>query len=401
MKIQKIQTQNCYKSKTIPRPSYPSNNTTFQALQLKRAGLATKTNSSLFMKIGALATAGVVSIKELFFNKVLDVSTVGQIKQNAINFGKSIAENIHQNNGEFNPKEIEKLVLTHLGEKHNKDVQVVTDEAEFCDFAEKHMNLKREYAKSLFQKTAGFAAQGTNGKLVFLLKLEDKEPEIATHIATHEFEHLLYKTSGLMGRLMKKHLSEPTEEKKEEETSNPAESFSENVNKKFFSLQNALAGLLLGKNATSTPFEYVEQEPTIEGIIKLSPELTSKKDLDKWLEKYIRQNLIQPKFDESNLAELQGFEIVLRDEARAYDAGGKAQKYYNELTGKNKDKTTMAEMVSVIYARMADKIQKYKKLIIKSSLKEACGMKPEDYHEPKPKDSSNINETSNNKQENS
>lgn len=396
MKIQKIQTQTCYKSKTIQRASQQSNNTTFQALQLKRTGLVTKTNPSFYIKIGALATAGAVSIKELFFNKVLEVSTVGQIKQNAINFGKSIAENIHQNNGEFNPKEIEKLVLTHLGEKYNKDVQVITDEADFCDFAEKHMNLKREYAKSLFQKTAGFAAQGTNGKLVFLLKLDDKEPEIATHIATHEFEHLLYKTSGLMGKLMKKHLSEPTE-KKEEETSNPEESFSENVNKKFFSLQNALAGLLLGQDVTSTPFEYVDQEPTIEGIIKLSPELTSKKDLDKWLEKYIRQNLIQPNFDESNLAELQGFEIVLRDEARAYDAGGKAQKYYNELTSENKDKTTMAEMVSIIYTQMANKIQKYKKLIIKSSLKEACGMKSTDYHVPKPNEPSNTNEASNNK----
>lgn len=391
MKTQKIQTQNYHKSLTTPRVSHTSNKINFHALQLKRAGVTTKTNPSLFMKIGALATAGAVSIKELFFNKVLEVSTVGQIKQNAILFGKSIAENIYQNNGKFNPKEIEKLVLTHLEEEHRKDVRVVTNEADFCNFAEKHMNLNIEYAKTLFQKTAGFAAHGTNGEMVFFLKLDGKEPEVATHIATHEFEHLLYKTSGLMGKLMKKHLSEPAE-KKEEETNKQTDSFGENVNKKFFSLQNALAGLLLGKNATSTPFEYVDQEPTIEGILKLSPELTSKKDLDKWLEKYIRQNLIQPNFDESNLSELQGFEIVLRDEARAYDAGGKAQKYYNELTDKNKDKTTMAEMVSVIYTQMANKIQKYKKLIIKSAIKEACGMKPTDYHEPIPKESSNTNE---------
>ena len=69
-----------------------------------------KKQSSLIMKLGAMATDAVESMKRLFFNKVLEVSTVSQIKQNAINFGKAIAKNIHQNNNKFNLKEIEKLV---------------------------------------------------------------------------------------------------------------------------------------------------------------------------------------------------------------------------------------------------------------------------------------------------
>lgn len=395
MKIKEIQSQNYYKSRNTTIAKYRSNNsTTFKALQLKQNGFMNKGTSFQVTKIGALITATTISIKELFFNKILDISTVRQIKQNAINFGKSLADNIHQNNGVFNPEEIEKLVLEHLKKEDRENVQIVTDEAGFCDFAEKHMRLDREYARSVFQKSEGLVAQTSNGKMMFLLKLEGKEPEIATHIATHEFEHLLYKTSSFIGKLIKKHTKEEAEKEKTDTSIDPS---SENCNKKFFKLQNALVGMLIGKNATTTPFEYVDQEATIEGILKLSPELTSKKDLDKWLEKYIRQNLIQSNCDESNLAELQGFEIVLRDEARAYEAGGKAQKYYNELTGKNQDKTTMAEMVSVIYTQMANKIQKYKILIVKNSMKEACGMKSIDYHEPNPKESSSINETSNDK----
>ena len=93
------------------------------------------------------------------------------------------------------------------------------------------------------------------------------------------------------------------------------------------------------------------------------------------LERYIKREFLQSETDDSNMAELQGFEMVLRDEARAYEAGGKSQKYYNKLSGKNVGKTTMAEMVAVIYNQMADKIHECKNQWMKSSLKKSMGLK--------------------------
>lgn len=106
MKIQKIQTQNYYKSNNISVVNSQKNNQTFQALRLKSSSVKVKTNTSPIMKIGAMATAAVVSMKGLFFNKMLEVSTVGQIKQDAISLGESLAENVYLNDGKFNQKEI-------------------------------------------------------------------------------------------------------------------------------------------------------------------------------------------------------------------------------------------------------------------------------------------------------
>ena len=96
MKIKEIQSQSCYKSKTIPAARSQNSNITFKALQLKRNGFTTSDSFQKLKRI-ALGAAAATSIKELFFNKILEISTVGQIKQKAICFGKSLAENIYQN----------------------------------------------------------------------------------------------------------------------------------------------------------------------------------------------------------------------------------------------------------------------------------------------------------------
>lgn len=372
MKVQRIQQQNYSLLKTTPKTSLYNSNINFEALALNKKAVSSKKNSSLILKMGAMATAAAMSVKELFFNKVLDVSTVNQIKQNAIHFGEGVAESIYLNDGKFNQQEIEQLVLTHLKEEDAKNLQVATDEDGFCDFAEQYMKLDREYAKSVFEKAEGLVAQSASGKMMFLLKLEDKEPEIAAHIAAHEFEHLLYKTSGFVGKLIKKYLADQSKQQSMEASLEPA---AEGLNKKFFKLQNGLVGLIIGTGAITSPFEYVEQEPTLEGILELSPEVSSKEELDMRLERYIKREFLQSETDDSNMAELQGFEMVLRDEARAYEAGGKSQKYYNKLSGKNVGKTTMAEMVAVIYNQMADKIRECKNQWMKSSLKKSMGLK--------------------------
>lgn len=392
MRVPQIQQQNCYQFNHALKTKRQDNSIGFQALKVKKDVFTSKNKPAFVTKIGAVAVSAGVAMKELFFNKVLEVDTVNQIKQNAISFGESIAQNIYQNDGKFNREEIENLILTHLGEERSENVQVVTDKEGFCDFAEKYIKLDREYAKSVFDKSGGLVAQGSSEKMMFLLKLEGEKPEVAINIATHEFEHLLYKTSGFIAKLTKKYLFEQTEKEKREMSSD----FSgESENKRFFQLQMSLIELLIGKGLMLTPFEYVEQEPTVDGVIELSPVLSSKEELDEWLGRYVRQNMIYPNFDSINFPVLQGFEIVLRDEARAYEAGGKAQRYYNKLMGGNEDKTTLAEMIAVIYNQMADKIQEYKNLIIKSSLKESLGMKPTDYHEPTPENSQSSDDVSN------
>ena len=376
MRVQRIQQQNYYQSKITPNINQQNSKVTFEALKLKKDVFnnTKKSNQPLFLKMGALVGAFAVAVKELFFNKVLDISTVNQIKQDAIVFGEKVAESIYLNDGKFKQEAVEKLVLAHLDEENAKNVQVVTGEKGFCDFAEENMKLNREFAKSVFDKAEGLVAQGKNGKIILLLKLEGEEPEIATHIAAHEFEHLLYKTEGFMGKLIKKYLAEESPKEEKENVLISAES----ENKKFFKMQSEMTSLLVGADGIGTPFQYVEYSPTIEGVIEVSPELSSKEDLDMRLRSCVQKELLNSCDEDTIFAELQAFQIVLRDEARAYEVGGKSQRYYDSLAGKGRGKSTRAEMVAVIYNQMADIIQEYKTQIIKNSLRKSLGLKPKE-----------------------
>ena len=91
MKVQQIQYQNYYQSKIAPNifSNRQDKRVSFEALSLSKGTFASKkSNQSLFLKMGAMIGASAVAVKELFFNKVLDISTVEQIKQDAIAFGE-------------------------------------------------------------------------------------------------------------------------------------------------------------------------------------------------------------------------------------------------------------------------------------------------------------------------
>ena len=73
MKIPKIQTQNCYKSKNIPTVKSQDNSVNFQAYRFNKDCFTAKKNLSVITKIGAMATAAAVSMKELFFPAKLHI----------------------------------------------------------------------------------------------------------------------------------------------------------------------------------------------------------------------------------------------------------------------------------------------------------------------------------------
>ena len=143
-------------------------------------------------------------------------------------------------------------------------------------------------------------------------------------------------------------------------------------------MQSEMSSLLVCTDGIATPFQYVECSPTIEGIIEASPKLSSKEDLDMKLRSCIQDVLLNSNDEDTIFAELQAFQIMLRDEARAYEAGGKSQRYYDSIAGKGSAKSTRAEMIAVVYNRMADIIQEYKTQIIKNSLRKSLGLKPKE-----------------------
>ncbi len=387
MKIQRIQQQS-YHSSSMTKQKRPEGSVNFEGLRFRKDGFASKNcNPSFLLKMGAMAGAAAVTAKELFFNKVLEVNTVNQIKQDAINFGESLAEHIYLNDEKIDQKEIENLVIAHLGKEKSKNVKVATDEKEFSEFARKHLNISEDFAKQIYADMGGAVIPGgTSGKLLFVLRLEDKNPDQAVNIVAHEFEHLLYKASGLMSKIASQQMKIKSQKQKVEQK---IIDHSQSINQKVINMQTSLITQVLGVAGVDAR-ETVDVEPTIQGVVEMSPMVDSEEELNTRLGNYVCRVLIRPNVEKFNCEELHIFENMLRDEARAYEVGGKAQRYYRTLKEGQDTKPVVYEMISVLFDRMADVINEYKRLFAVSYLKKSMGLKYTDYYEPPKSTNKNV-----------
>lgn len=381
MKIQRIQQQNYHSSNISTKAKRQENNVTFEGLRFRKDGFTAKNcNPSFILKMGAMAGAAAVAVKELVFNNVIGVMTVDQIKERSIEFGKQVADSIYQNNGQVVNKDIEQLVLSNLGEKLSKNIEVAADKDSFCQFCEKHLGFSNDYSAKIYDGIEGVVVPGgLSGKAMFALRLEDKEPHQVANIVAHEFEHLLYKTSGLASAYSS--MIVKTEAGKKRAEKNMAQG--EAINNKIFELQNILKRDFVGVNDENF-YEYQDVEPTLEGFIKTSPILKSKSDLDKKLQNIVRRWLILPNLDFRNFQLLSSYKFALQDEARAYEVGGKVQRYSDELNGRETGKATTSEMVAIAYMEMAKMIAKHGKLLEMNLYKKLLGLPYKDYHEEIP-----------------
>ena len=379
MKIQRIQQQN-YHSSMMTKTNRQENSVAYEGLRLRKDGFANKNcKPSFILQAGTIAGAVAIATKELLFNKVLDVSTVDQMKQDALYFGERFAEKVYLNDGEFVQEDVEKLVLAHLGKEKAKNVEFATSEEYFCKFAKEHLNIDESVAKQVYAGIGGAVFPGgTSGKLLFVLKLSGASPDKATNIVAHEFEHLLHRTSGILAKFA--HNQVKIKSQKQKIDKKIADN-SQVINMKILSMQTSMISHILGIEDLDV-HKNVDVEPTIQGVVEMSPLVNTEEELNTKLKNYVRRALIRPNLEKSNLEELNICQIVLRDEARAYEVGGKTQKYYNSLKEGENAKTTVSEMVSVLFNRMADIIGEYKNLFAVSYFKKSMGLKYTDYYEP-------------------
>lgn len=387
MKIQRIQQQS-YHSSSMTKQKRPESSVNFEGLRFRKDGFASKNcNPSFILQAGAMAGAVAIATKEFFFNNVFDVSTVDQMKQGALVFGERLAENVYLNDGKFVQEDIERLVLTHLGEEKSKNVEVTASEEDFCKFAKEHLNIDENFAKQYYASVGGAVIPGgTSGKLLFVLKLADMSPDEATDIVAHEFEHLLHRTSGILAKIVSNQLKIKSQKQKMEQK---IVADSQTMNQKILRMQTGMISQILGIEDLSA-HKNVDVEPTIQGVVEMSPLVNTEEELNTRLKRYVRRALIRPNVEKSNYGELNGYEIVLRDEARAYEVGGKTQKYYNSLVEGKNAKTTVSEMIAVLFNRMADVINEYKRLFAVSYLKKSMGLKYTDYYEPPKSTNKNV-----------
>ena len=383
MKIQRIQQQS-YHSSRMTEIKRPESSVNYEGLKFRKDGFASKNcNPSFLLKMGALASAVAVATKELVFNKLFDAKTIDQIEQEGINFGKGVAESIYQNNGEVNHREIEQLIITHLGVEDASKIEVATDEDSFVEFVTKYLGHEEKFARDFYNGVKGIVIPGgTSGKLMFALKLDGLKPDVAANIAAHEFAHLLYKTSGILQKIAILQLKSKTQKAKIE---NRLKTSGQEVNQKAYGMQHSLQTQMLGLKDEEVQFGFVEVEPSIEGVVELSPIVNSEEELNRRLGNFVRRVLIVPGCDKNAIEFLNNYELLMKDEARAYNVGAETQKYYNELDGSKQKGVPVSRMVSILYTRMKDVIASYKQLVAQSYFNKQMGREYIEYYEPKPK----------------
>lgn len=379
MKIQQLTNYPTLYTKHQNERKHRTKQLSFSGINIKQGGISNKNAISPFLKLASLTTAAAITTKELLFNHVFGVKTRNQTLEDTDKFGEEIAKLTYETGKFPDTKAIKKIIDKHIGEKYTDSFIIAPDRESFIKQAMEGLLISRKDAETTFDLSASAVVPNIQrkGKILLSLRVDEKENNVAVNIATHELEHLM-ETTTLMPKIGKTFLKFIKKEKVEQK----AKEILPKMNSQASITQDRLITNLIGVKGGEL-FEYSNYPATREGLIEFSPIIRDEHHMIKILTRIVRRTMLQPVKDSTNVTYLIGYEKLFRDEARAYRAGSKAQKHYENLIGQNNnDKTNNCEMIAILYEELADVIYCHRAFLGENLFLKAKGKAPIEYYEP-------------------
>lgn len=289
------------------------------------------------------------------------------IMKRAGQIGNEIAATVAKE-GNLTQKELNSIVEKNLG-KYSERITCITEKDDFIKVMMDEQRMNKEQALELYETMNGIniAKLKERGVYVFV-----KPAEELTHgsfdvveTVSHELEHamfcnhsLLHKVSNCLCSLLSKN--------------NLEKIITENIslNGKLSYFQDKLYPALV-LNGT-----LAENAATQEGLLKQCGVKTVKE-----LYNYIgmllwESRLLYPGKYRDNISALNYARATFKDEARAYNIGGKSLQEFYKLVGTNiEGKATKSEMRALMCNETIKVINKARKLIYKNRIKAFFGLK--------------------------
>ncbi len=264
--------------------------------------------------------------------------------------GTELADIVLNTGEKINTAQIREILTKKLGQKKAGKVIFGEDYKTFADFIKKELGLDDYFINYLYisQKSSVLAGP-KSGKILLNLKINEmKQPELLNTVS-HELEHVITRLSSPAA------FNEKLEIKirGKKFLNRYLEEYSEKVNEKLLSFQQSL--LEMSNLGDSANHGFTEYPLTSEGLLKqISGD--SRSSFGAMRDK-IEDTLCSLGLDSStkeNKTIVKQMAAALKDEIRAYRAGGYTERYYtNKLAVKNnrpeEQNATKSEMLAKLY----------------------------------------------------
>lgn len=248
-------------------------------------------------------------------------------------------------------KKFRQLLSKAVGEK-NADKIIISDNFETFKKYTKELGLDDNTSEMYFMSSKSAVLMNPKDNTILLsLRTSGAETAEALNIATHELEHVLFRSLSPRATLEKFYIKLRGPEYMEK----IIQKYGQLFNEKNLDMQNGL--LSKSQFDDLSPIGgYTNQILSTEGLLKqmnIDSYKTFRTDLDSLV-----SDLLEKKNPKTNIKILKAMRAVLKDESRAYKSGGAAERFWTESQGNFNPNANKSEMFAMLYDETLPSIRK-------------------------------------------
>ena len=243
------------------------------------------------------------------------------------------------------------LLASSVGKKKADKIVIADDFETFKKYA-KELGLDDDTSEMYFMGSKSAVLVNPKDNTVLLsLRTSGTEMAEALNLATHELEHVLFKSLSPRAALEKIYIKLRGSKYMDK----ILQKYGQLLNEKSFEMQNGL--LSKSQFEDFSPIGgYTNQLLNIEGLLKQT-NINSYKSFRKDLDSLV-SDLLEKKNPKTNIIILKAMRAILKDESRAYKSGGAVERFWTEAQGKVNPNANKSEMFAMLYDETLPSIKK-------------------------------------------
>ncbi len=288
-------------------------------------------------------------ISQLFY-KTTNLMPRKEIVRTCKEIGKELGRD-SKSSDSIDLNKFRQLLAKSVGKK-KADKIVIADDFETFKKYTKELGIDDNTSEVYFMSSKSAVLANPKDNTVLLsLRTSGTEMAEALNLATHELEHVLFRSLSPRAALEKIYIKLRGSKYMDK----ILQKYGQLINEKSFDMQNGL--LSKSQFEDLSPIGgYTNQLLNIEGLLKqmnISSYKTFRTDLDSLV-----SDLLEKKNPKINIKILNAMRAVLKDESRAYKSGGAVERFWTEAQGKVNPNANKSEMFAMLYDETLPSIRK-------------------------------------------
>ncbi len=302
-----------------------------------------------------------------FIFKTAGIMTKKTILRKSEEIGLKTAEILKSKN-KISQTEFQEIFNSTLGKKAQK-IELVTDRNATIKALKEKLMLSEDNAKCFYDSNGSIVipSLGGNDKTLLNLRLNDLQGSNLVNVAAHESEHALFDAFSAYSKLFKTFLKYK-----------PIKNLQERLQKKYGEILNMKSLEFQQK------MSFLTNQKEVFGLNKYHKNIMEHTGFEstKSLKEFIQcilygSKILEKGKNKQNLIVSSELKSTLKDEARAYLVGGKAEKLFLNITGRETaGLTSNSELRSELYTIMVKTLKKEEKRAFIKWILQKLGITP-------------------------